>query len=117
MCCVNCESQHNSHLEINKKRLSGSFFFFVSYLLCSANTSTHDKEGFNQQWSSPTVSLDSKTGPVTSDVFPSGIWCLWMLRRNLESEQINVVFEAKEHENNHQIKIISIINMSCNYYL
>lgn len=28
MCCANCESQHNFHLEINKKRLSGSFFFF-----------------------------------------------------------------------------------------
>lgn len=73
MCCANCESRHNFHLEINKRRLSGVFFFFLfSYLLCSANTSTHD-EGFNQQWSSPTVSLDSKTEPVSSDVFHCGI--------------------------------------------
>lgn len=49
------------------------FFFFFSYLLCSGNTSTHDKEGFNQQWSSPTVSLDSKTEPVSSDVLHCGI--------------------------------------------
>lgn len=35
--------------------------------------------------------------------------------RNLESEQIEVIFEAKEDENNHQMKRINVIKMSCNY--
>lgn len=30
------------------------------FLLCSANKSIHDREEFNQQWSSPTVSINKK---------------------------------------------------------
>ena len=69
------------------------------FLLRSANSSIQDKEEFNQQWSSPTVSINNKLDPMSSDkAVRNGIWCLWaeMRRQKLESiEQIKQILEAK----------------------